>query len=297
MVGRSVWRYVALPARQCRCRARPHGVVSGTADTPPQTRQCDSRRGRADGSRRAGAHGVDARGIAGLAGRSGVVMEPGTHGLPDVRHPRPHLGRSWRAYRTDQRVGRPGGAVPRTLRRLRRPARCLPGVQGLVACVHRLRADVCDARRGRARVPAAFRARWQWSSRDAHDGRAPRTARRAYASGDAAKGRAVDTGAGRGVRRVARRAWWRGTGLRREPLRPTLQRVLSRGRRDPRRDRRGVCDLVVSTGASHPRRRHGPPSPGRAAGHCRRHDRVAAGVGAPAWLHLVRPGNGATRTQ
>ena len=94
----------------------------------------------------------------------------------------------------------------------------------------------------------------------AHDGGAPRAARRADARGDAAEGGAAASVAGRGVRRVACRAGRRRAGLCGEPLRPALHLVLSGRRRDARGHGRGLRDAVVAAGPPHAGRGHGPPS-------------------------------------
>ncbi len=73
--------------------------------------------------------------------------------------------------------------------------------------------------------------------------------------------------------------------------------VVSGCRRDARGHGRGLRDAVVAAGPPHAGSGHGPPPPGRAARHRRRDDRLAAGVGAPARLHVVRPGDGAAGPQ
>ena len=123
------------------------------------------------------------------------------------------------------------GAVPRTLRRLQRPAGRLPGVEGLAARLHRLRTDVRDAGRGRARLPAALRDGEQRPSRAAHDDGAPEPAGRDDARRDAARRRAADAEAAGRLGGVARRARRRRTGLCDEPLRRALRVVAAGGRR------------------------------------------------------------------
>ncbi len=232
-----------------------------------------------------------------LLGDQALLWNPARTRLPDVRRPRPHLGRVGRAHRSDERGRGPGRAVPRTLRRLQRPAGRVSGLEGLAARLHRLRPDVCDPRGGRARLPAALLDRRQRPPRHAHDGGASRAARREDAGGDTAEGRSTAAVAGRRVRRVACRAGRSRAGVCGEPLRPSLHVVVPGCRRHASRHGRSVRDAVVAAGPPHAGGRHGPPPPRRAARHCRRDDRLAAGVGAPAWLHVVRPGDGPAGTQ